>query len=432
MRLSRSVPAAALVAMALAVTGCGSKKKSSDTTVAAVETTAAATETTAAATETTAAATETTAAAAADTTVAGGADTTVAGAAAVNSDLKAAGCPSPLVIQTDWFAEVDHSELYTLAADGGTVNKEKGTYTAALIDPRNAKDTGVQIEIRNGGPATQFKNPVALMPTDPSIFAGYVGSDEAVQNAKSAPVMLVVAPRELSPQIIMWDPATYPDVKTIADLKAKKVTIRHFKGAGYFDYLLGAGIVDASQDDPSYDGSPAVFVAKGGKIAQQGFATAEPYAYKNIVKEWGKDVAYQLISGTGFDTYAEAIGVTKDTFEAKKPCLKVLVPMIQAAQVAFIKNSGPVEARIVKVVADEGGTWVYTADQAAAATKLSLDNKIIDNGPDKTLGNFDDAKNQKIIDVLTPMQAKAGNPVPAGLKPADFATNEFIDPSIGL
>jgi hypothetical protein len=29
----------------------------------------------------------------------------------------------------------------------------------------------------------------------------------------------VVAPMEINPQIIMWDPATYPDVTTIEDLK---------------------------------------------------------------------------------------------------------------------------------------------------------------------------------------------------------------------
>ena len=435
MRFSRTAPAAALLSLALVATGCGSKKKSPDTTVAPETTVAAAPDTTAAAAPdtTSAAATDTTVGATPDSTAAAASATTTAGAAgAVNSDLKAAGCPSPLVIQTDWYGEVDHSELYALAGDGGTVDKEKGRYTAALIDPRNGTDTGVQIEIRNGGPATQFQNPVTLMPTDKSIFAGYVGSDEAVQHAKDAPVMLVMAPREKSPQIIMWDPATYPDVKSIADLKAKKVTIRHFKGATYFDYLLGAGIVDAAQDDPSYDGSSAVFIAQGGKIAQQGFATAEPYVYKNVFKAWGKDVAYQLISETGFDTYAEAIGVTKDTFEAKKGCLKVLVPMLQAAQVNFIKNPGPTEARIVKVVTDEGGSWTYDAGQATAATALSLQNKIIDNGPDKTLGNFDEAKNQKIIDILKPIQAKAGNPIPDGLKPSDFATNEFIDPSIGL
>ncbi len=106
--------------------------------------------------------------------------------------------------------------------------------------------------------------------------------------------------------------------------------------------------------------------------------------------------------------------------------------MLQTAQVNFIKNPAPTNARIVKVVTAEGGSWTYDAGQATAATKLSLQNKIIDNGPDKTLGNFDDAKLQGIIDILKPIQAKAGNPIPDALKPSDIATNEFIDPSIGL
>jgi hypothetical protein len=365
---------------------------------------------------------------AADTTPT--ADTTAA--AAVNSDLVAAGCPSPLVIQTDWYAEVDHSEVYALAAEGGEVNKDKLTYTAALIDPRNGTDTGVKIEIRAGGPATQFTQPYALMYTDPSIFAGYVTTDDAILQAVENPTIAVVAPREKNPQIIMWDPATYPDVKSIADLGTQKVKVRYFANAGYMEFFLGTGVLTEDQVDSSYDGSPAAFVADGGKSAQQGFATAEPYSYKNDIKEWAKDIAFQLIGDTGYDLYAEAISVTPKTLAEKGDCLKAVVPMIQAAQANFAKDPAAVEARIVKIVADQAASWVYSAGQATAATKLSLDNGIISNGPDATLGNMDEAKVQKIIDILKPIAEKRNAPLKEGITPADVMTNEFIDPSIGL
>ena len=182
MRVARKAPFVAVsLSLALLAAACGSDKKSSDTTVAASTETTVAAETTVAtgaeptvAAETTVATgTETTVAA--DTTVAAGTETTVVGAVGtettvaggapvaaggpINSDLKAAGCPDPLVIQTDWYPEVDHSEAYALAAPGGTVDKAKGSYTAALIDPRNGKDTGVKVQVRNGGPATQFTQP---------------------------------------------------------------------------------------------------------------------------------------------------------------------------------------------------------------------------------------------------------------------------------
>ena len=435
MRMARKTPFVAVtLSLALFAAACGDDNKSSDTTVAAAtETTAAAApETTAAVTETTAAAVDTTVAGT-ETTAAAGTETTVAGAAAsATSDLKAAGCPDPLVIQTDWYPEVDHSEVYALAAPGGTVDKAKGTYTAALIDPRNGAQTGVQIQIRNGGPATQFTQPYVLMHTDPAIFAGYVTTDDGIFQAKDNPTIAVVAARERNPQIIMWDPATYPDVKTIADLKATKAKVRYFSNAAYMEYLVGNGILDAAQVDSSYDGKPANFIADGGKAAQQGFSTAEPYAYKNLITEWGKDVAYQLVSETGYDAYAEAIAVTPETLAAKKDCLKAFVPMVQAAQVNFIKTPGATEDLIVKVVADQNSGWQYDKGQAEAATKQSVADGIISNGPDATLGNMDEAKVQKMIDILTPLAVKRNAALKDGLKPTDVFTNEFIDPSIGL
>jgi hypothetical protein len=57
---------------------------------------------------------------------------------------------------------------------------------------------------------------------------------------------------------------------------------------------------------------------------------------------------------------------------------------------------------------------------------------IVGNGPDQTLGNFDMARVQRIIDITTPISTTQRKPPKAGLKPEDIATNEFIDPKIGL
>ncbi len=82
-----------------------------------------------------------------------------------------------------------------------------------------------------------------------------------------------MAPFNINPQIIMWDPATYPQVKAIKDLKPLGVKVRYFGGAAYMDYLIQSGQLDKGQTDGSYDGTPANFVAAGGKDAQQGFAS---------------------------------------------------------------------------------------------------------------------------------------------------------------
>jgi hypothetical protein len=71
-----------------------------------------------------------------------------------------------------------------------------------------------------------------------------------------------------------------------------------FDGGVFPDYLVGKGIVQQSQIEAATT-APARFVAEDGKIAQQGFASAEPYIYENEVPEWGKPVAFELIHDTG-------------------------------------------------------------------------------------------------------------------------------------
>jgi hypothetical protein len=352
--------------------------------------------------------------------------------AAAGGVLKTAGCPSPLIAQTDWFPEVDHSELYAVAGDNGKITK--GSYTADLVDPRNGKSTGVQIEVRKGGPAVGFQQVTSLMTADPKIFMGYVGTDEGIQNSKDKPTVAIIAPRETSPQIIMWDPATYPTVKKLSDLKALGVKIRYFDQSTWATALVGNGTLDEKQLDGSYDGQPANFVADGGKSAQQGFSTAEPYNYQNVIEQWKKPVAYDLIKNYGFDYYAEAIAVRPAQIKKDAKCLKALVPMLQAGQAKMAEPAfaAKVEARILKVVEGQNDGWTYTAGTAASATKSSLKDGIIGNGPNSTLGDHDPAKVQKLIDVLLPIYAKKNAPLKDGIKPTDVYTNEFIDKSIGL
>jgi hypothetical protein len=363
-------------------------------------------------------------------TTAAGAATTASGGVGAAVDLSKT-CPNPLVVQTDWYPEVDHWELYA-AVDPASADIKGDRTVADMIDPRTGKKVGIKLEIRNGGPATQFELPVATMYKDPSILLGYVNTDTAVQFAADKPTVAVEAPREQSPQIIMWDPGTYPDVTKIADLKPKNAKVRYFKDATYMAFLTGTGVLSTSQIDDSYDGKPDAFVADGGKAAQQGFATAEPYLYQNEIKQWGKPVKYQLITDAGYDIYAEALATKPENVTKYADCLKAVVPMFQAASVKMQSSPQAVEDFIVKVVNTQNSGWVYDAGEAAYAVKASLDNKIVSNGPDKTLGNFDDAKTQKLIDIVAPIFKAQGTTMKDGLKASDIQTNQFIDTSIGL
>src|SRR6185436_3461927 len=118
-----------------------------------------------------------------------------------------------------------------------------------------------------------------IMYNSEDTFLGYVYTDEGIQNSDTKPTVAIESGFNKNPQMIMWDPATYPDVTGIKDLGTKKIKIRYFGGAAYMDFFTSTGILSTDQVDGSYDGTPALFVADAGKAAQQGFGSAEPYLY---------------------------------------------------------------------------------------------------------------------------------------------------------
>src|SRR6266511_3241328 len=205
-----------------------------------------------------------------------------------------------------------------------------------------------------------------------------------------------------------------------------------FQGSAYMEYLVGAGILRRAQIDGRYDGSPSRFVASGGKIAVQGYATNEPYLYENEVRAWGRPVAFQLVVDTGYPNYANVLSVRADQKAKLAPCLKRLVPMLQQAQVDFMRDPGRTLDLIVKLDQTYKGGFVYSPGLARFAVTQMRQLGIVDNGHDATLGNFDNGRLQRLINIVAPIFAGQRKPIRANLTPADVTTNEFIDPSISL
>ena len=57
---------------------------------------------------------------------------------------------------------------------------------------------------------------------------------------------------------------------------------------------------------------------------------------------------------------------------------------------------------------------------------------FVNNGSDRTIGNFEVGRIQRLIDIVTPILVGRREPPKAGLQPQDLYTNEFIVPSIGI
>nr|MDT0664299.1 hypothetical protein [Micromonospora sp. DSM 115978] len=319
---------------------------------------------------------------------------------------------------------------YELVGDGYEINSGDLRVTGPLMD--GDVDTGVDIEIRAGGPAIGYQTVTSQMYTDPSITLGYVFTDEAIQLSAEQPTLGVLAPLEINPQMIMWDPETLPDVEGIADLGEAGTTVLYFSTGTYMRYLLGEGILSEEQVDGSYDGAPVRWVAEAGAVAQQGYATAEPYIYENEIDGWGKPVAYELIHDLGYPNYPSAISILPDTKEELSPCLEQLVPIMQRSEIAFVDDPSGTVDLIIELVDTYNNGWVYSAEVAAFAAEQMAELGIVSNGPDATLGNFDVERVQTLIDILTPIFEADNAPVAEGLTPEDIFTNEFVDESIGL
>jgi hypothetical protein len=339
-------------------------------------------------------------------------------------------CPDPVVVQTDWWPEPEHGATYQLLGPGYKVDQAKKRVTGPLVT--QGKDTGVRIEVRAGGPAIGFQQTSAQMYLDKSITLSFVFTDTAVQLSAKQPTLSVVTPLDINPQMIMWDPKVHPDFHTIADIGQTNTKVLYFKGSTYMDYLIGSGILRKNQVDGSYDGAPTTYVASGGKIAQQGFATSEPYVYQNQIAQWRKPVAFQLINDTGYPVYASALAIRPDAKSQLTSCLQRLVPMFQRAQIDYVKNPEPVNKLIVQIDKDYKSGYPMDEGLAKFTAEQELRLGIVGNGSDRTLGNFDMSRIKRTIDVVGPIYAAQKQPVKAGLTPEDLVTNEFIDPAIGL
>jgi hypothetical protein len=268
--------------------------------------------------------------------------------------------------------------------------------------------------------------------TDDSILLGFVYTDEAIQNSAEFPTVAIESGMEKNPQMIMWDPATYPDIETIEDIGEEGILVRYFGGAAYMDFFTQTGILSPDQVDGSYDGTPANFIAAQGADAQQGFGSAEPYIYENEVSDWGKPVAYAYINDAGWENYAQSIATRPENVETYRACFEKLVPIIQQSTVDYMNDPDETNALIIEAVETFDNGWVYSQGVADYAVQTMADDGLIANGTDGIVGTFDLDRVNELIEKAIPVYEALGQAPAEGLAAEDIVTNEFIDPDISL
>jgi hypothetical protein len=334
-------------------------------------------------------------------------------------------CPKTIVLQTDWFPEAEYGAYYSLIGNKGKLNAKKGSYKGPL------GKTGVNLEIRSGGPFIGQQTVQSLMYQDDSITLGLVHTDDAVRFSKQLPVVSVVAPLEHSPLAVVWDPTkhTFNSWKAIGDSGAKILVFT--KAVNYVPFLIAKKLVPESSFDDSFDGSYSRFVADTS-ILQQAFVTETPYRLKNEIKQYGRDVGEMLVSKSGYDPYLSSVAVKKNKLTELGPCLARLVPIIQQAQVDYIKNPTPGQKVMVNVVTQMKSFWTLSMPLLKFGTDKMKQFKIVSNGSDHTLGNMVPSRVQQVINDF---HSTFGNDVKTAdpnVSPASIMTNKFVDKNIHL
>jgi hypothetical protein len=340
-------------------------------------------------------------------------------------------CPATVVFQSDWYPEMEYAAYYGLLGGKYRVDRSGKRVVGDLVAA--GKDTGVDLEIREGGPALGFQSVTARMYQDRSITIGQATLDESIQNSAAQPTLQVVAPMEYIPVAIAWDKRRHPDWNVIADIGQTDTRVLYFQTDAYMQYLLGSGLLRRSQVDGSFDGSPARFVASKGTIAQQIFVTQQPYVYAHeLAGGQSFDLGYQLVSDTGYPLYGQGVVIRKADKDRLAPCLRKLVPIIQRSAVDTLTSPDRTSARVVDIVRQFKDAWTYSAGLAAFTAQQMRGLGLVANGKNRTLGDFDDARVRKLIDISLPIYAAQRKTLKAGLQPPDLVTNEFIHPGISL
>jgi hypothetical protein len=360
-----------------------------------------------------------------------GSDGSGSAAAAAGTGTLGSVCPAQIVVQTSWYPQAETGYLFQLIKDDYTVDSAQKSVSGPLkVD---GKATGVTLQVRAGGPVIGYQQPITQMYTDTSITLAVVGEDQALQQSAKFPSLSVFAALKKSPLIILWDPATYPDVKTIAQLgKAMKSTggvVLYSTGQPYMDYLVSTGKLSKSLADSSYDGTPATFIASGGKDATQAYSTNEAYTYPHIIAQWKKPVAFQLVADAGWDSYPDDLVIRAGDKSKLSSCLKKLVPLFQQANVDFFKDpSGASKVILDQVEAFKSGD-TYDQGTIDAAVKNMLGEDLAGN-EDGTTGGFDADRLTAFFATGTPVFTAEGDTPASDATPKSLFTNEFLDTSI--
>jgi hypothetical protein len=341
-------------------------------------------------------------------------------------------CPNPVVIQTDWNPEAEYGATYNLIGDGYRVDPKRGLARGPLVV--DGKPTGVDVEVRLGGPQVKFTPVAELMYKDKGITLGFANTDQVAGFYSKWPTISVVAPMELSPFGFFWDEVKNPTWNTMVDIGGTNAPILYATQVQVqMEFLIGSGIIRREQAKSTYTGDPSQFINAKGKVVSQGFATAEPWLYENVYR-YPNEIGFTLLADAGYNAYSQTLAIRTGDKDQLAPCLRRLVPLVQRSIAEYATQPDRTNRLIVDLVKRYNNGWSYPAPLADFSIQQQRQLGITDNGNDRTtVGEFDMGRVNEVLNILQPIYSGVLNQdLPEDLTAAALATNEFIDPAIAI
>jgi hypothetical protein len=379
MKARTTVAACALLALCAVAAGCGDDEETTTDSAAPADTAATDTATGDTASGDTAAA------------------TTPASGEAV--------CPTKLTIQTDWFPELEHGGTYQLIGVDGTASKDTVSYSGP-VQSQYAVGGLEEIEIKT----VKFDKSNSAVLLDGEADMAYLTISDVIKDSAAVPMVAIAKTLDQDPQMVMWDP-TQHDITAPEDMAATGATVLHFPGTSYIDFMISKGYITAEQSNPNYDGSDAKWVAEGGDLIQQGFATNEVYKYENDIA-WKDgapaDVSFFTVAEMGFDNYPATITMMKDRAEELDACLTLLVPKMAQAWIDYLADPKPITDKMIEINETHDGFWSLSEGLNEAGLALLEEYEMTANSPDGTYCSLDPEKVQAMYDNLKPIYDEQG------------------------
>jgi NitT/TauT family transport system substrate-binding protein len=222
-----------------------------------------------------------------------------------------------LVFATDWLAQAEHGGFYQAVAEG--------IY----------RKHGLDVTIRQGGPQVNGLQLLAANQLDVAMGDGLQALSAVEQGV---PVVAIAATFQKNPTVLI----AHPGVRRIEDLKGRPIAIGAPSNTTFWPWLRQQyGFADDQKRPYGFSVQP--FLADKA-LAQQGFATSEPFS----IEQAGVSPVVFLLADLGYPPYSEALIVTRATLAKRGDVLRRFVRASAEGWKSYLANPAPGNALIRK------------------------------------------------------------------------------------